>query len=175
MKTALILLAASAAFSAPIDDFKRERGGANDKAKDAYEQKAPPMIEAERWMNTDKNRELGWGDLKGKVVLIDLWTFWCGPCKAAVPKLNELHEKFGKDGLVVLGIHSDKDTAKGVAAVTEEGIKYPVALDGGVFFKAIGCDSYPDYVLVDRKGTVRVVDLANSEVERAVKALLAEK
>jgi len=90
-------------------------------------------------------------------------------------KRNGLYDKYGQEGRVVLGIPSDKETDKGVAAVKDQGMKYPVALDGGVFFKAIGCDSYPDYVLVDRKGTVRVVDLANSEIERAVQALLAEK
>lgn len=92
-----------------------------------------------------------------------------------MPKLNELHEKYSKEGLVLIGIHSDPDTEKGVAAVSEEKMKYPIAFDGGAFMKAVGCDSFPDYVIIDRKGIVRVVDLANTEGEKAVKALLAEK
>lgn len=54
-------------------------------------------------------------------------------------------------------------------------MKYPVAFDGGRLMKAFGCDSFPDYVIIDRQGNARVVDLANGEVEKAVKMLLAEK
>ena len=54
-------------------------------------------------------------------------------------------------------------------------MKYPVAFDGGKLMKAFKCDSFPDYVIVDRKGKARVVDLANGDVEKAVKMLLAEK
>jgi hypothetical protein len=92
-----------------------------------------------------------------------------------VPKLNELHDKYAKDGLVIIGLHSDPATAKGLDAAKNEKMKYPVAFDGGAFMKRVGCDSYPDYVLIDRKGIVRVVDLANGETARAVKVLLEEK
>jgi hypothetical protein len=92
-----------------------------------------------------------------------------------VPGLNELHEKYAKKGLVLIGLHSDPATDKGVEAAKAEKMKYAVAFDGGAFMKKVGCDSFPDYVIVDRKGLVRVVDLANSETERAVKALLEEK
>ena len=92
-----------------------------------------------------------------------------------MPKLNEMHEKYEKQGLVLIGLHSDPDTTKGADAAVKQKMKYPVAFDGGAFMKQVGCDSFPDYVLVDRKGTVRVVDLANGETERAVKALLSEK
>lgn len=92
-----------------------------------------------------------------------------------MPKLNSLHEKYAKDGLVLIGVHSDPDTPKGVEAVKAEGIKYPVALDGGKLMKKLGCDSFPDYVIIDRKGLVRVVDLANGEIERAVELLLKEQ
>ena len=92
-----------------------------------------------------------------------------------MPKLNALYDKFAKDGLVLIGVHSDPDTAKAIESVKSEGIKYPVAFDGGRLMKKFGCDSFPDYVIIDRKGIVRVVDLANSEIERAAEALLKEK
>lgn len=93
-----------------------------------------------------------------------------------MPKLNELHDKYAPEGLVLVGVHSDKDTDKGSAAVTEEGMKYPIAFDGaGKLMKAFGCDSFPDYVVIDKKGVIRVADLANGEVERAIQVLLAEK
>ncbi|MCB0826364.1 MAG: TlpA family protein disulfide reductase [Armatimonadetes bacterium] len=92
-----------------------------------------------------------------------------------MPKLNELHEKYSKDGLVILAIHSDPDAEKGKTAVKETGMKYPVAIENGEFMKTLGCDSFPDYVLIDRTGKIRVVDLANGDIERASKILLDEK
>ena len=52
---------------------------------------------------------------------------------------------------------------------------YPVACDGGKLMKALKCDGFPDYVVIDKKGIVRVVDLSNEELEKAIKMLLAEK
>jgi hypothetical protein len=92
-----------------------------------------------------------------------------------VPKLNELHEKYAKDGLVLIGVHSDPDTAKGQESVKTDGMKYLVSFDGGKLMKAFKCDSFPDYVVIDHKGIVRAVDLSNAEVEKAIKALIAEK
>ena len=92
-----------------------------------------------------------------------------------MPKLNAMHEKYAKEGLVIIGLHSDKGVDQAVEAAKAEKMKYAVAYDGGAFMKKVGCDSFPDYVIIDRKGLVRVVDLANGEIERAVKVLLAEK
>ena len=92
-----------------------------------------------------------------------------------MPKLNEMHEKYAKKGLVLIGVHSDPKTAEGKKSVAETGAKYPIAYDGGALMKAFNCDSFPDYVIIDKKGIVRVVDLANGEIEKAVKMLLEEK
>ncbi|MCH7903584.1 MAG: TlpA family protein disulfide reductase [Armatimonadetes bacterium] len=86
-----------------------------------------------------------------------------------------MHKKYADKGLVIIGVHSDPDTDKGIESVINDGMKYPVAFDGGKLMKALNCDSFPDYVVIDKKGTVRVVDLANTEVETAIKMMLAEK
>ena len=54
-------------------------------------------------------------------------------------------------------------------------MNYAVTFDGGKLMKKLNCDSFPDYVVIDRKGIVRVVDLKNEELEKAIKMLLAEK
>jgi len=78
--------------------------------------------------------------------------------------------------LVLIAIHSDPDAAKMRAAVKELGMPWIVAQDGEKkTMSAMQCDSFPDYCLVDRKGILRFVDLANSEVARAVEALIKEK
>jgi hypothetical protein len=79
---ALVLLVGLAFLSPPADDFQRERGGAgdrasaSDRAKDAAEGKAPPELKSEKWLNTPGDKPLAWKDLRGKVVLVDLWAYW---------------------------------------------------------------------------------------------------
>ena len=171
----LLATASVLAFAITADDFKRERGGKGDEVKNSFEGRALPAMEFDGWLNIDKTPK-SWDDLKGKVVLIDFWAHWCGPCRAAVPKMNELYKKFADKGLVIVAVHSDKDAEKGKAAVSETKMEFPVAFDiQGKLMKTLGCDSYPDYVLIDRKGVIRVVDLANGDVPRAVEALINEK
>lgn len=172
---AAVACASVAAFAFTADDFQRERNGKNDDAKNAYEGKTLPTMAFDGWQNMAKVPK-SWNDFKGKVVLIDFWAHWCGPCRAAVPKMNELYKKFADKGLVIVAVHSDKDTAKGKSAITETKMEFPVAFDeAGKLMKTLGCDSYPDYVLLDRKGVIRVVDLANGDVPRAVEVLINEK
>jgi thiol-disulfide isomerase/thioredoxin len=163
------------AFTGSLDDFRRERGGKNDAAKNAYEGKAPPAMESMKWANWSV-KPPSWAAFKGKVVVLDFWTFWCGPCKASMPHMNEMYAKYKEQGFILVGVHSAKETEEGEKIAREYALTYPIAYDPDQkLFRAFGCDSYPDYVVIDRKGVVRMVDLANQEVERAVEALLKEK
>jgi len=93
-----------------------------------------------------------------------------------MPHLKELYGRYKDQGLVLISIHSDKDAAKGKAKAKELAMTWPIAFDGpAVTMGAFHCDSFPDYCIIDRKGKVRVCDLANGEVDRAVEALLKEK
>ena len=93
---------------ADADDFKRERREGEkyeerNKAKDSLENKAPPALAVTSWQNTD-GKELKLAGLKNKVVVLDFWGVWCGPCRAAMPHLKELYAKHKDDGLIVLGV-----------------------------------------------------------------------
>lgn len=92
-----------------------------------------------------------------------------------MPKLKELYGKHKDQGLVLIGVHSTNGGEKMAAFVQGQGIDYPVAIDrGGATVKKYFVDGYPDYHVIDRSGNVRVADLSNGEVERVIKALLAE-
>lgn len=139
----------------------------------SVEGKAVPEVRVKSWIG----EPVSLADSRGKVVVIDFWATWCGPCMAAIPKNVELVKKYKDQGLVFFGIHDANagwDKAAGV--VTDKGINYPVALDdaGGPSAKAFNLAFWPTYVIVDRSGVVRGAGLAPDHLEDAVKMLLAE-
>lgn len=157
------------------DDFKRERSGRNDAAKDVLEGKAPPALTPGAWFN-DGGKKLDWESLKGKVVVLDFWAHWCGPCREAVPHVKELLSKYGPKGLVFIAVHSDPNQVKMLEVSKQLGMNWPMIFDGKKsLYKAFAADSFPDYYIVDRKGILRFADLANEEVDRAVEMLLDEQ
>lgn len=93
-----------------------------------------------------------------------------------MPHMVELARGRKDQGLVLIGVHTQSQGEKMPAYVKEEGIDFPVAVDTtGATVAAYAVDSYPDYYLIDRAGKLRVADLANGDLDRAVDVLLAEK
>jgi len=162
----LLLIAAGTS-----DDFKRETPRTD---KDPLEGKPPPALSVTHWLNApDGGIKLA--DLKGKVVLLDFWGTWCGPCVASMPHMKELYNKHKDQGLVIIGIHTTSGGEKMADFVKKESLPWAIALDvDEKTVKAFAVDSYPDYYLIDRAGKLQVADIVNSEVDRAVDVLLKE-
>lgn len=157
----------------PKDDFRRERRE-GDASKDELEGKTPPELHVKDWVNTE-GKDLKLSGLKGKVVVLDFWGVWCGPCRAAMPHLKELYAKHREEGLVIIGVHTTNEGEKAAEFVQEQEIPWPVAVDvEKQTVQAFHVDSYPDYYVIDRKGDLRIADLANTELDRVVEALLKE-
>ena len=136
------------------------------------EGKPMPALDTSEWING----EVKPADLKGKVVIVDFYATWCGPCMAAIPHNNELLKKYKDQGLIIVGVcTSSRGQEKMPAVVTEKRIQYPTARDANLKSeKAWQVHYYPTYALVDRKGIVRIVGLQPQNVEAVVKKLLAE-
>lgn len=97
-------------------------------------------------------------DTSGKVVLVDFWASWCGPCKASFPVLNKLHDKYSSKGLVIIGVGVDDDAAKYKAFADKMGAKFPLVHDAqhkaAAFFNPT---TMPSSFITDRKGVIRHV------------------
>jgi cytochrome c biogenesis protein CcmG, thiol:disulfide interchange protein DsbE len=93
--------------------------------------------------------------LKGKVVYVDFWASWCGPCKQSFPWLNEMQSKYGAKGFQVVGINVDAKTTEAKTFLTEVPAKFTVAFDDkGVTPKQFGIKGMPSSVLLDANGKV---------------------
>jgi thiol-disulfide isomerase/thioredoxin len=147
----------------------------NDKARAqhaALEGKPMPALDLTEWINGQVKAE----DMKGKVVIVDFYATWCGPCMAAIPHNNELLKKYQAKGLVIVGVcTSSRGQEKMKQTVKDRGIAYPTARDPDLKSqKAWAVHYYPTYAIVDRKGTVRIIGLQPDHVEEVVKKLLDE-
>ena len=170
---ALSLLAASTLRAAEVpDNWTWDDDAAARSQHAALEGKPAPGLYVQGWVNGEVKPQ----DMKGKVVVLDFYATWCGPCMAAIPHNNELLKKYKDKGLVIVGVCTSSRGQEGMPdTVKSKGIEYPTARDPQLKSeKAWRVQYYPTYALVDRKGIVRVVGLQPEHVEEVVKKLLAE-
>ncbi|MCH8852626.1 MAG: redoxin domain-containing protein [Planctomycetes bacterium] len=111
---------------------------------------AAPPISADTWINTDGALELP--ALKGKVVVIEFWATWCGPCRASIPHMNKLHDRWKDKDVVVIGL-TDERPEDVRQFVRETGIRYAVGA-GSLSGFDYGVDSIPHAFVIAGDGTV---------------------
>jgi thiol-disulfide isomerase/thioredoxin len=121
-------------------------------------------------------KETSLKDLRGKVVVIDFWATWCGPCKKEMPNLKKLYERHGKEGLEIIGISLDDDEKTVVGFIKDNTLAWPqIAGKTAVeFADKWGIEAIPAVFVIDRKGKLRSVN-ALGKLEEMIPKLLADK
>jgi thiol-disulfide isomerase/thioredoxin len=174
---AVVAVASSAAaiagfVTSPVSD---------DGSAPAINQPAPNFTGIDKWLNSDP---LTMQQLRGKVVLVDFWTYTCINCIHVLPYVESWNQKYKDQGLVVVGVHTpeysfERDTDNVQKAIKHLGITYPVAQDNHyATWSAYDNQYWPAFYLVDKKGNVVYTHFGEGDydqTEAKIKALLAEK
>jgi len=142
---------------------------------------APEFTGIAHWLNTDKPLTLK--DLRGKVVLVDFWTYTCINCIRTLPYVTSWYEKYKDQGFVVIGVHTpefafEHETTNVQNALKQYDITYPVAQDNEyATWNAYNNQYWPAHYLIDAKGVIRETHFGEGnydETEKAIQVLLKE-
>ncbi|OGM04143.1 hypothetical protein A2715_04055 [Candidatus Woesebacteria bacterium RIFCSPHIGHO2_01_FULL_39_32] len=141
---------------------------------------APGLIQGGDWFNT---KPLTLKELRGKVVMVDFWTYTCINCIRTLPYLKNWHEKYASKGLVIIGVHTpefefEKSAENVQKAIQDFGIKYPVMQDNNfATWRAYDNHYWPAKYIVDRNGKIRYTHFGEGEydeTEKVIQELLTE-
>jgi thiol-disulfide isomerase/thioredoxin len=144
---------------------------------------APEFVGNERWFNTPGGRPLTLSSLRGRVVLVDFWTYSCINCIRTFPYLKAWDRRYRKDGLTIVGVHSpefpfEREADNVETAIHENDIRYPVAQDNELdTWNAYANQYWPAEYFIDAHGRVRYAHFGEGEYEekeKVIRELLTE-
>jgi cytochrome c biogenesis protein CcdA/thiol-disulfide isomerase/thioredoxin len=145
--------------------------------------KAPEFVDNQDWFNTPGDRPLTLRALRGRVVLVDFWTYSCINCLRTLPYLNAWNARYAKDGLTIVGVHTpefpfEREASNVKEAIEANDIRYPVVQDNEqATWNAYGNQYWPAEYFIDAEGNVRYVHFGEGEYgekEKVIRDLLAE-
>lgn len=140
----------------------------------------PSLDGAATWIN---GPALAADDLRGKVVIVNFWTYSCINCLRTLPYLKAWQSRYGRDGLVIVGVHTpefgfEHDVANVKRAASDLGVRYPVAIDNDYrIWKAFGNQYWPAFYIADAQGRIRYHHFGEGgydKAEEVVRQLLAQ-
>jgi thiol-disulfide isomerase/thioredoxin len=150
-------------------------------ADQADQVRAPEFAKIDRWLNSEP---LTLDKLRGKVVLVDFWTYTCANCLHTLPAVKQWNDTYKTQGLVVVGVHTpeypfERDTGNVQRAIARLGVTWPVAQDNRYATWAAYDNRYwPAFYLIDRHGAIVYTHFGEgdyAQTEAAIKSALAQR
>jgi peroxiredoxin len=141
---------------------------------------APSALAPDFTLRTMDGPNLRLQEQRGRVVLVNFWATWCGPCRQEMPHLNRLYEKYRSSGFVLLGVNIDEDSRVATEVAAKLALKFPVLLDTDKKVSRLyDMSAMPATVLIDRDGRVRFLhrgyrDGVEKTYEQQIRDLLKE-
>ena len=129
----------------------------------------------------DGSGDLSLTDLRGKVVFVDFWASWCGPCQKSMPQFDAMAKELPADRFALIGVNVDKDTAAAKKVLSKRPVSYTIVSDpSGSLPGRYGVETMPMAYLIDGDGAVRYVHkgFRDGDIEKLrehIQKLLAEK
>lgn len=149
-----------------------------------YDVMMPEFTGITRWWNTPDGKPMTAESLRGKVVLVDFWTYSCINCIRTYPFLKSMHEKYADKGLVIVGVHTpefefEKNEGNVEKEIEKNGLRYPIALDPDyATWNAYSNHYWPAGYFFDKQGRLRRAHFGEgdyAESEAAIRSLLEEQ
>ncbi len=129
--------------------------------------------------NTPEGEALSLEDYRGKVVLLDFWASWCGPCRRENPNVVKVYEKYKDQGFEIIGISLDKDQKRWVDAIAKDQLTWPQVSDLKGWQNEVGqmygVSSIPHTVLLDEEGKIIALKLRGPALEQKLESIFSEK
>jgi thiol-disulfide isomerase/thioredoxin len=155
-----------------VDDVNRRRALRYiDRVELARARMVPPFS-----ITTVDGRQISMDDLQGKVVLLDFWATWCGPCREALPHLREVAKKFQGEPMVIVSVSLDSDEQKWKEFITKNEMTWPQYRDGsfeGHLAKTFSVNAIPHTFTIDADGVLQDEHIGDASIEGKLKKLLA--
>jgi peroxiredoxin len=150
-------------------------GFAGDVLAEATQGAAPDFT-----LKSQKNGSLKLSELRGKVILINFWASWCGPCRQEMPVLDELYQHYRSLDFTILGVNVEQNSDDAKSLLKDVPVSFPILFDTeNKISKLYDVKGMPSTVLVDRDGNIRYVHMgyqpgAEAEYQTHIRALVRE-
>jgi thiol-disulfide isomerase/thioredoxin len=103
---------------------------------------------------TPEGKDIQLADYSGKLVLLNFWATWCGPCRQEMPELIELQKKYESQGFTIIGMANENDTEKVREFVAANGLNYPQVMATNEMMNQYGARALPTSILIGKDGTI---------------------
>lgn len=143
-----------------------------------FSQMIPGKTAADLTLPDMNGKNVTLSELKGKVVLIDFWASWCGPCRHNNPKLVKLYNKYHDKGFEIYGVSLDDNENSWKKAVHQDKLSWIQVIDENGWesssARIYGVDMIPSSFLIDRQGIIRTINAEGPDLESNVRDLLKD-